>query len=92
MKHIETYTCIRFIDEIFDDFVLIYSGKGCFSNLGRTGGQQEVSLQKNGCLSQGTIVHELIHALGFGKLLLRFLEAQIYLLNLHRSHAKSRKT
>jgi hypothetical protein len=67
MLHIHRYTCIRFVEAIYRDFILIYSGEGCFSNLGRVGGQQDLSLKKNGCMSQGTIVHELIHALGFGE-------------------------
>lgn len=44
---------------------MVISGNGCYSNLGRVGGQQTLSLQKNGCLRAGTIQHEFIHASGF---------------------------
>jgi hypothetical protein len=50
------------------DFVNILSGVGCSSTLGRKGGQQNLSLKKVGCLTKlGTIVHELIHALGYSE-------------------------
>jgi Notch-like protein len=68
MEHIQQYTCVRFVDRSNQkDYVLIYNGNGCNSWLGRQGGGQYISLQQYGCLSQGTIVHELIHALGFGR-------------------------
>ncbi|KAL2077089.1 hypothetical protein ACEWY4_026593 [Coilia grayii] len=37
----------------------------CFSSLGRTGGRQELSLKRDGCVYHGIIQHELNHALGF---------------------------
>ena len=36
----------------------------CNSNVGRTGGQQLVSIDQ-GCLYVGLIIHELMHAAGF---------------------------
>ena len=33
--------------------------------IGRTGGRQEINLQAVGCSTQKTIVHEILHALGF---------------------------
>jgi hypothetical protein len=47
------------------DYVMVISGRGCYSYLGRTGNQQTLSLQSNGCLRTGTIQHEFIHAAGF---------------------------
>ncbi len=37
----------------------------CFSLLGRIGDKQVVSLQRFGCIQNGIIQHELMHALGF---------------------------
>jgi len=66
MNYLEKYTCIRFVErDNSKDFIYIYSGDGCNSYLGKRGGNQTLSLQKNGCLSRGTIIHELIHALGY---------------------------
>jgi hypothetical protein len=75
MDFIEYYTCIRFKPRTNErDYVQIYSGNGCSSNMGRIGGKQRVSLRKQGCLSKGTIMHELIHALGYGKKVSNFFK------------------
>lgn len=37
----------------------------CWSNYGRVGGGQTVSVMKGGCMWKGVIQHELEHALGF---------------------------
>lgn len=66
MDEIEAVTCIRFKDRKHEkDFVNIYSGKYCKSNLGRTGGPQELSLNTFKCFQKGIIIHELMHALGY---------------------------
>ncbi|KAG5673248.1 hypothetical protein PVAND_003311 [Polypedilum vanderplanki] len=61
------YTCIRFVPRTNEvDFLNIApTDDGCYSKLGRVGGPQLVSLQKNGCFKLGIIMHELIHTLGF---------------------------
>lgn len=65
MTGIEKYTCVRFIPRTTEkDYVHINSGSGCHSNLGKIGKRQEVSLRKDGCMKNGIIQHELIHALG----------------------------
>uniref|UniRef100_A0A3P9CDB7 Metalloendopeptidase n=1 Tax=Maylandia zebra TaxID=106582 RepID=A0A3P9CDB7_9CICH len=59
-------TCIRFVWRTSDrDFLHFFSGQGCYSYLGRQNGGQLVSLQRNGCLFQSTVQHEVLHALGF---------------------------
>ncbi|XP_078540844.1 embryonic protein UVS.2-like [Lissotriton helveticus] len=58
-------TCIRFVDHTSEtDYLQIAPGDGCWSFMGRTGGPQPLSLI-GGCLSRGSIQHELNHALGF---------------------------
>lgn len=61
-------TCIRFKARSSErDYISIVSGNtGCWSSVGRIGGRQEVNLQVPGCTSKvGTVIHELMHALGF---------------------------
>jgi Astacin (Peptidase family M12A) len=66
MDTIESETCIRFRYRTHQhDFVNIYSGRYCKSNLGRTGGMQEISLNRKTCMEKGIIMHELLHALGY---------------------------
>lgn len=50
-----------------NDYVVFTSGPtGCWSSVGRTGGAQELNLQSPGCLvKKGTVMHEMMHALGF---------------------------
>ncbi|XP_078540815.1 astacin-like metalloendopeptidase [Lissotriton helveticus] len=58
-------TCIRFVEQSTEtDYLQISPGDGCWSFIGRTGGPQAVSIG-GGCLSRGSIQHELNHALGF---------------------------
>jgi Astacin (Peptidase family M12A) len=65
MDTMEKYTCVRFRQRTNEyDYVRFTNGGGCSSHLGRIGGMQDITLQKNGCLSSGTILHEIIHALG----------------------------
>uniref|UniRef100_A0AAY4E9P1 Metalloendopeptidase n=1 Tax=Denticeps clupeoides TaxID=299321 RepID=A0AAY4E9P1_9TELE len=66
MNTFHTKTCIRFVPRTTQtDYLSIESKDGCYSSLGRQGGQQTVSLNTNGCIYNGVIQHELNHALGF---------------------------
>ncbi|ODN00313.1 Zinc metalloproteinase nas-7 [Orchesella cincta] len=47
------------------DYINIQKGTGCWSGIGKKGGAQNMSLASPGCMSVGTIMHEMIHALGF---------------------------
>jgi len=63
---IEHATCIRFVNRTNEeDYIEIIDGYGCWSWLGKIGGRQELSLDRNGCLEQGVTIHETIHALGY---------------------------
>uniref|UniRef100_A0A667YY15 Metalloendopeptidase n=1 Tax=Myripristis murdjan TaxID=586833 RepID=A0A667YY15_9TELE len=66
MQAFHDSTCLRFVprhDEY--DFISIENRDGCFSSLGRAGGAQVLSLNRQGCLYHGIIQHEISHALGF---------------------------
>lgn len=67
MIDIESKTCVKFIPRTNQaDYLRIFSGSGCWSYVGRIGGRQDLSLQSSGCFSHGTIMHEIIHSLGYG--------------------------
>lgn len=61
-------TCIRFVPRTKQtDYISLDNQKtGCWSYIGRNGGQQILNLQSRGCLSDdGSAAHEMMHALGF---------------------------
>ncbi|XP_061399549.1 zinc metalloproteinase nas-14 [Musca vetustissima] len=61
-------TCIRFQRHRNEhDYVVITDkAEGCWSSVGRMGGEQVVNLESPKCFSNyGTTIHELMHVLGF---------------------------
>ncbi|GMT31540.1 hypothetical protein PFISCL1PPCAC_22837 [Pristionchus fissidentatus] len=64
LRHIETETCVRFSENgLGADRLMYIRGSGCWSNVGRIGGTQQVSIGY-GCDAMGIIAHETLHALG----------------------------
>ncbi|XP_071130100.1 bone morphogenetic protein 1-like [Mytilus edulis] len=60
-----TSNCVTFIPRTTEkDFVYIQNAEECNSAIGRTGGAQILNLGDK-CLKNGTIMHELMHTLGF---------------------------
>ncbi|CAJ0580994.1 unnamed protein product, partial [Mesorhabditis spiculigera] len=59
-------TCIRFVPRSGTEPDYLFIGKvdGCFSEVGRTSGVQVLSLD-NGCMEYATIIHEMMHVVGF---------------------------
>lgn len=65
MKEIEDRSCLRFQARVSEpNYVRIFRGNGCFSQVGLVGGPQMVSLGI-GCIRHTIIMHELLHAVGF---------------------------
>uniref|UniRef100_A0A915MEZ2 Metalloendopeptidase n=1 Tax=Meloidogyne javanica TaxID=6303 RepID=A0A915MEZ2_MELJA len=61
-----TFGCIHFKPRNFENDYLniVRVVCRCYSQVGKTGGKQELSLGQ-GCLFNETIIHELMHSLGF---------------------------
>lgn len=69
MNDYHKQTCVRFKPYTGEesDYVRITAGNsGCWSSVGKVGGKQDVNLQIPGCVTKkGTVIHELMHAVGF---------------------------
>ncbi|TSQ58061.1 High choriolytic enzyme 1 [Bagarius yarrelli] len=66
LNSFQNSTCVRFVPRTNqEDFINIVSDNGCFSSVGRRGGRQILSIQRDGCVFHHIIQHELLHALGF---------------------------
>ncbi|CAP31996.1 Protein CBR-NAS-7 [Caenorhabditis briggsae] len=66
VKQYHEKTCIRFVPRQAGEPDYLFIGKvdGCFSEVGRTSGVQVLSLD-NGCMEYATIIHEMMHVVGF---------------------------
>ncbi|KAI4830781.1 hypothetical protein KUCAC02_002397 [Chaenocephalus aceratus] len=66
MNAFHSQTCLRFVPRRNEyDYISIENKGGCYSSMGRTGGRQVLSLNRQGCVHHGTVQHEINHALGF---------------------------
>nr|BAM93562.1 hatching enzyme [Pungitius sinensis] len=66
MNEFRAKTCIRFVPRRGETaYLSIQPRAGCYSSVGRVGFLQVVSLQRFGCVVNGIVEHELMHALGF---------------------------
>jgi len=62
----KTNGCVKVVKRTNQrDYIKIINGEGCYSYVGRTGGEQVLSLKKNGCVWTSTVIHEFLHAAGF---------------------------
>lgn len=62
------YTCIIFREKVEEDidYVHFFSSlkSQCYSSVGRQGGRQKISIG-DGCERKGTVIHEMLHSIGF---------------------------
>ena len=71
MATIQSKTCIKFVERNYEKDYITITGKdkGCFSSIGRLGGEQFVNYEPSstgtGCFVKGTLLHELTHTMGF---------------------------
>ena len=64
MNYISSVTIVSFIEQTNqNDYIEFDKLNGCFSNIGRIGGKQIISIG-DGCNNIGTIIHEISHAIG----------------------------
>lgn len=66
IKEFRDKTCVRFVPKSPQDrdYIYFYRDLGCFSPIGRQGGRQKLSVG-SGCEYKGTVLHEMMHAIGF---------------------------
>ncbi|CAM1309536.1 nas-15 (predicted) [Pycnogonum litorale] len=65
MKKFEQNSCLFFYRRNSEkDYLYFGTKKGCHSLLGRTGGEQKISIG-SGCCHSAIIQHEIMHAVGF---------------------------
>ncbi|MDE1463641.1 M12 family metallopeptidase [Spartinivicinus poritis] len=66
LKYVASKTNVKFVKRTNQsNYVKVINGSGCWSYVGMTGRQQQLSLSYPGCVYQGIIAHEFLHALGF---------------------------
>ena len=60
------HTCIKWIPRTNEkDYVSFFHGRGCYSYIGKQGGEQQISLSYPNCLLRGIAMHEMMHCAGF---------------------------
>lgn len=66
MEYIQNVSCVRFKvkDKATRNYVLIKAGSACTSKVGMRRGAQQMIIDGDNC-SKGSVIHELLHALGF---------------------------
>jgi len=66
LQRIEENSCLTFIKRTNEsDYLSFFEGDGCFSSVGRLGGEQKISLGKGCGMYPITVTRQIFHALGF---------------------------
>lgn len=62
---IQRESCVRWVERTTQkDYVVFQNQPECSSYIGRIGGMQTISLDADGCLEMGTVLHEMLHCMG----------------------------
>ncbi|WP_158999468.1 M12 family metallopeptidase [Pigmentibacter ruber] len=78
---------VKFIEIKIEDltkqknYILITDGDSCHSEIGMIGGMQKLLLHNMQCMRLGTIIHELMHSIGFYHEQSRFDRDQYIIIN-----------
>lgn len=62
------HTCLKFIPRGGEKDYVAFDNQqtGCWSLIGKAGGEQAINFQTPGCMAKvGTVVHEMLHSVGF---------------------------
>lgn len=67
INEFKKYTCMEIKDRTNEEnYVKLSSDySGCWSEIGRKGGEQQMNLQIPECLGKGVIMHQFMHTAGF---------------------------
>lgn len=68
IEQFKLHTCIRFVPRANEKDYVAFTNEatGCWSEVGKSGGEQEINFQTPDCMVLiGTVLHEILHALGF---------------------------
>lgn len=62
---IQQESCVRWVERTTqNNYVVFQNQPECSSYIGQIGGMQTISLDAEGCLDMGTVLHEMLHAMG----------------------------
>ncbi|ETN61486.1 meprin A subunit beta [Anopheles darlingi] len=69
MAQISARSCVRFVESTTGKYPqylnVTAEPTGCWATLGMNFLSNQMNLKQNGCMSQGVIIHQLLHVLGF---------------------------
>ncbi|XP_035784366.1 zinc metalloproteinase nas-14-like [Anopheles albimanus] len=69
MAEISGRSCVRFVERStgkYPQYLNVTAvPSGCWATLGMNFLSNQMNLERNGCMSQGVIIHQLLHVLGF---------------------------
>lgn len=68
IEQFKKHTCIKFFPRGGEKDYIVFDNEqtGCWSSVGKVGGSQIINFQTPGCMGKvGTVIHEILHAVGF---------------------------